>query len=456
MLHPFIQRRTTITERPGERGVTIALVALAIFSIIAMAGLSIDIGTLYQASAEAQRAADVAALSAARVLSLSGITGDPNNSSNQWINACNAATEVAQGVAARNTIGGSAPSGVSVTFPNGGNNCSATSGGFGVNPVVSVQVTQASLPTYFARIWGRSGTSVSATAIAEAFNSSNSGAYSATGNVVPVQPRCVKPIIVPNIDPENGTCSGGTCSTLLSLGTGAITNPGIITSTGVGVIGEQFFLVPDCTQTPGGSCNPPALYPPKVVQADYLPYLPGLTSGTPIAVPSCAAAGYQAAIAGCDETTKYECGVQSASTPTQLNLSENPFGANGDAATAMQCLTNWNSGTGANGADSLETSVFPYAIRTGSGNPLGVSGVVTTSNSIITIPIFDNSASLGAGTNPSVNIVGFLQVFINSFDGNGNPYVTVLNIAGCGAGVSESTQPLYGSSPVPIRLITAP
>ncbi len=64
------------TDRSGERGVTIALVAVAMFSIIAMAGLSIDIGTLYEASAEAQRAADAGALAAARVISISGITGD--------------------------------------------------------------------------------------------------------------------------------------------------------------------------------------------------------------------------------------------------------------------------------------------------------------------------------------------------------------------------------------------
>jgi len=50
-----------------------ALVALAMVAIVAMAALSIDIGTLYQASAEAQRAADAGALAAARVISLSGM-----------------------------------------------------------------------------------------------------------------------------------------------------------------------------------------------------------------------------------------------------------------------------------------------------------------------------------------------------------------------------------------------
>ena len=59
MLPPLIEhpRRGTLNRR-RERGVTIALVAVAIVSMIAMAGLSIDVGTLYQASAEAQRVAD--------------------------------------------------------------------------------------------------------------------------------------------------------------------------------------------------------------------------------------------------------------------------------------------------------------------------------------------------------------------------------------------------------------
>jgi len=49
--------------------------------------------------------------------------------------------------------------------------------------------------------------------------------------------------------------------------------------------------------------------------------------------------------------------------------------------------------------------------------------------------------------------VGFLQVFINVVDVNGNVYVTVMNVSGCGNGVGGA-QPLFGTSPVPVRLIT--
>src|ERR1700747_674354 len=117
MLRPLIQRpRRSAPHRTGERGVTMALVALAMVGIIAMAALSIDVGTLYQASAEAQRSADAAALAAAKVLSFSGLTGDPKNTSGQWSFACAAAQETAQTVANQNNVGGKPPSSVNVTF----------------------------------------------------------------------------------------------------------------------------------------------------------------------------------------------------------------------------------------------------------------------------------------------------------------------------------------------------
>src|SRR6202051_190777 len=95
MLSPLIQRpRPRATHRSHERGVTLALVAVSIFSIIAMAALSIDVGTLYQASAEAQRSADAAALAAARMISISGITGTatPATDTTSWQKICGGAS----------------------------------------------------------------------------------------------------------------------------------------------------------------------------------------------------------------------------------------------------------------------------------------------------------------------------------------------------------------------------
>src|SRR2546427_5727686 len=133
----FISAVGPSVNRPNEHGVTMALVAVAMVAIIAMAALSIDVVTLYLANAEAQRSADTAALTAARILSLTGMTGDPNNSSSQWFNICGGptspASEAAKAVATQNTVGGLAPT-VTVQYSAGGEsntNCSSLRAAFG-------------------------------------------------------------------------------------------------------------------------------------------------------------------------------------------------------------------------------------------------------------------------------------------------------------------------------------
>jgi hypothetical protein len=464
-----------------------ALVALAIVGIIAMAGLSIDIGTLYQASAEAQRAADAGALAAARTISISGLTGDPTFGATDgiWADVCGGtgspANLAAIAAAQQNTVGGLAVPTTSITINYsagsaggaGAPSCSGAGQGFGVNPVVTVQVTQTNLPTYFSRIWGRTGSSVSATATAEAFNPSNSSAYASGGNVVPVQPRCVKPWIVANRDPwhPSSSCSGAGCTTFVTLPGGSITTAGIlINNGGVGAVGESFNLIADCNPTGAGNCSPPFNNPPganKVLAPGQpnLQYLPGLVQSPAVAVPSCVSSGppyYQATIAGCDQSTVYQCGVQSniATTPNYADLTENPNGVGGDTATAAACLIHEVQGAG---ADSLNVSTYPYQINPGGKNPLSVSGpnnVITSSDSIVTLPIYDDTQPLvinGSGQAP-VTIVGFLQVFIqNVSTADGSLAVTVMNVAGCGNTVPAGTTGyVTGTSPVPVRLITPP
>ena len=476
MLPPLIQRpRRSAPYRTRERGVTMALVALAMVAIVAMAALSIDIGTLYQASAEAQRAADAGALAAARVISLSGITGDPANGSTDgsWNSVCGAggtAALVANTVAQQNLIGGAAASKVTVNYSvgsAGGSNASCVGlTGFAVNPVVTVYVQQAKLPTFFALVFSLipggtpSSSGVSATATAEVFNPSDSSTVAA--EMIPVRPRCVKPWIVPNSDPIGGN--------FVVPANGSINNGGI-SQLGGGAIGESFNLTADCE--PGAAnCNPPVYpagsminNPPQYVAAGtLLQYVPALVAGNPVAVPSCAAAGYQAAIAGCDQTTVYACGTPAA---TQIDLSENPVNPNalgGDTSTAVQCLINNSNGTGLAGQDTLNTTQtppFPFQIQAGSQNPLvkaglvGSTDVITSSNSIVTIPIYDSSPTAPLAVGQFVTIVGFLQVFINYVDSTtGNLNVTVLNVAGCSNNATAT--PISGTSPVPIRLITPP
>jgi Flp pilus assembly protein TadG len=484
MLTPLIRRPRRNAEprsvelRSKERGFTMALVAVSMLAIIAMAALSIDIGTLYEAKAEAQRAADAAALTGARVISISGITGDPGNAANSWPPVCGGAsglaTMAAINVAQQNLIGGVSVPTASVTVTYGAGTAGGSSStcvsvtNFGVNPIVTVKVQRTNLPTFFARVFslvggGSSAASVSATASAEVFNPSASGAVASSGSMIPVNPRCVKPWILANVDPAHPSAgfvsaTDGSISTL---------SQGVWEVNG-GAIGESFLIGADCTAgaatctllspTPGWNAPPP---PQTGFILQYVPALVSVTS--PGAVSSCATgalssdSNYQPAIGGCDQSTTYACGTASGAT---VDLNENPVsptGPGGDTATAAACLIGAAPTYG--GADILEPGTYPFEIQAEGGSPLFKARVVnsgdlvTTSNSIVTIPIYDNTAPL-VPPQPKVTIVGFLQVFINRIDTYGNLNVTVMNVAGCGD--AATNQPVAGTSPVPIRLITPP
>ncbi len=490
MLSPLIRRAgksSSKDARSKERGVTLALVAAAMVAMIGMAALSIDIGTLYQAKAEAQRAADAAALTAARVISLSGVTGDPDTAAS-WQAVCGpsptgTATVAAIAIAKAqwNFVGGVAAPTVTVTYGTGAGvtDCSGLAGStssFTVNPTVTVYVQQPNVPTFFGRIFAlipggtSSNSGVSATATAEVYNPSGSASVGSEV-MVPVQPRCVKPWIVPDADPVNA-------GNKFVETTGTISTPGTILDASPGVIGETFNLVADCAAT--GTCNsssaPPKPYfvnPPQAcatppcasttAPTPNLGYVPAWVQNSSPASSSCAPAGndYQQAIAGCDNTTPYQCGVpiDDTVTPTQVNLNENPYGAAGDTSVAAQCLIR-ASGTGPGGTtqDQLVMTSFPFQIMPGSSNPLGISGTaISGSTSIVSLPIYQHTTLLMTGTQtPAVTIIGFLQVFINYVNADGSLNVTVLNVAGCSNLATGASPFVTGSSPVPVRLITPP
>jgi hypothetical protein len=465
-----------------------ALVAVSIVAIISMAALSIDLGSLFEAKAEAQRSADLAALAAARVLSVTGTTSDYTNgaSDGSWNAICGGTTspasQAATSVAQQNTIGGNAPSTITISYGTkagvvkGTTNCTAAGTAFGVNPVVQVYVQQRSLPIFFSRVFSlvTNGTiansGVSATATAEVYNSSDSPAYA--GEMIPVQPRCVKPWIVPNYDHWNSAINGGD---YINKGTGALSSPGIFdaaTGTG-GVVGEPVEIgsvcksgAPDCSPVGHMANNPPGYFPNPLPPpaGSVLEYIFANVQGTPTAVPTCATNLHQQAIAGCDESTVYSCGTKSSDTgATTADLSFNPGGAAGDTSVGAQCLI--NSTVGGSDSISASTSVttppFPFEITAGSGNPLVKAGVVnagdpiSASNSIVTLPIADYNGAKLAGLNPAVSIVGFMQIFITRIYTFGSFEGIVLNVTGCGNNAAGNPT-VSGTSPVPIRLITSP
>ena len=497
----------SLAAHKNERGITMVLVAVAMVAIIGMAALAIDVVTLYLDREEAQRSADSAALAAARVLSVSGITGDPGNTTGNWGSICGPAglaTQAAQAVVGQNTVASSVPGTINVSYSAGSGgaitsnaDCSTlTATAFGVNPLVTVKVTRSGIPTFFSRIWGNTSNNVSATATAEAFNPSNSGnvGNQTSGSITPVQPMCVKPWAVANQNPliraPNVSASGlvycndspngpGACHTLVNPD-GSITDKGIsLGGTGTnGLIGETFWLVADCRNN-GSNCtfHKQAGIPvqPQAnlsngagnIPLPNLLYVPGQLDGTPTAIPSCSGAGaFEVAVTGCDQPTNYQCGVQNANW---VDLSTNP---NSVMTNAVQCLTNQgNNGTAtpptqdymANTTPGLgQPTTYPFQILAGTSNPLTSEGLasgtpITSSTSIVALPIYDSSTqNINATGTTNVTFVGFLQVFINSVSPQGNVNVTVLNVVGCGNGSGSVGTPIPGTSPVPVRLITAP
>ena len=501
MKKPAISK--SLSPHNNERGMTMVLVAAAMVAIVAMAALSIDVVTLYLDREEAQRSADAAALAAARVIAVSGITGDPSNKSGYWGQICGPgglATQAAQAVVGQNTVASAMAGTINVSYSAGtGSVGSVTSNAdcqtlastaFGVNPLVTVKVTRSAIPTFFSRIWGNTANSVSASATAEAYNPSGTVGNETSGTITPVQPMCVKPWVVPNQNPlipaPNGSnycpiakpTGPGACQPLVNVTDGSIANSGIsLEGTGTnGVIGENFWLNADCRKN-GGTCmfrqgglQPQANFnnnngnmkgPPNLL------YVPGQVADTPTGIPSCSGAeAYEQAITGCDQPTNYQCGVPSANV-VDLSVNPNPLTTNG-----VQCLTNQaNNGdwTASTGQDYLQydttfgdPGAYPFQILAGSSNPLVGAGLtggtpITSSSSIVALPIYDSNQSINANGTTNVTFVGFLQVFINAVDNKGNVNVTVLNVSGCGNGLTTSVgTPIPGTSPVPVRLITAP
>lgn len=423
-------------RRSGERGQTIILVAVSLVTLLAMAALAIDVVTLYVARSEMQRAADAAALAGAKAFVDSGITSlattDPNYAGVQNLAQVMAKAAI-NSIVPQNRIAGTAP--VLVGAPA----FDFTRPG---NPQLTVTLQRTDLPTYFARIWGSRLATVTASAVAEAYNAS--GSQTSTGNYVPVTPKCVKPLLVVNQDPKT-------------------LNPLIDPITGLaapGVIGEQITLYPACTGTGGvGTCttispsNPPQANAPNPGD---LPYIPAQVTPNPNNLcPSCVGAtDFEQSIECCD-FNPYSCG---AATP-KINI--DTIIRHGQLRTetdnGVQCLINGGAKDTLDPTSlpDLAAGIGPARITANSGPHSGV--LVTTSNSIATLPIIDRTLVA-----TQVTVLGFLQVFIDDSSTTNSPpaglhaevQAHILNVVGCGNNPSAgATVSGGGVSPIPVRLI---
>jgi putative Flp pilus-assembly TadE/G-like protein len=376
----MIRYRTTKNERHAERGVTMILVAVAMLSMLAMVVLAVDVIVLYAARTEAQRAADSAALAAAKMLVDMGVTTDPSVTVPTAAQV-DAATKAAQSVAVNAIIGGRQvqTGDVTLSFPGSG---TAT---FNINPKVTVTVQNPSLPTFFSRIWSRAALTVRASATAEGFNPSNSSSISG-GAVVPVIARCVKPFIVPNCDPQHaGAGCGGTGSTFFNLVTGAITNPGAAPA---GIIGEGFEMLSNCGAGPG-NCVPDVPNVGAGPGGRTLYYYPAQMPAATNACPASCGGGtnFEQEIECCNPTP-ISCGT-TATLPAVSQLSVDttvyPEGGGGPAQSGVECLIHQRPGNGQDNLNSGPPLTYPLQIQVGNNHPL--AGSVLSASDLVTLAI---------------------------------------------------------------------
>jgi hypothetical protein len=429
-----------MSGRRRENGLVILLVAVVLLFVVgAMAALAIDVVSLYSARSEAQLAADGAALAGARALANSGMTSKTTDTT-LAANAENMARLVATQVAIHNEVGGRklVAAEVTVTF----NNADPT---YPTNPRVTVQTRRADLPAFFSRIWGNNALAVAASATAEVYNPSGVDGLGQT--VIPVAPTCVKPWLLPNIDPTQTNPAG---PAIFDRTTGAIVNSGLV---GQGWPVANPGLSAVCGDCSGGLPTPTSgrYYPGRIDSTDF----PVPTQ----ALPACSAAfnPYQQAIAGC-VTRPIACGENAT-----INVDASPYVPNTtdrdvDTVQAASCLIHYSAAAGeTDSVDPANVPSPPFHFLAGTRNPVaGARGNdVLVSDSLVTMPVFDSTSGV-APTNP-VTVIGFLQVFLNpsgnAMAGNQIP-VTIINMVGCGTDASGTAIQGNGPSAVPVRLVS--
>jgi hypothetical protein len=413
--------------------VIILLVAIVLlFIVAAFAALAIDLVTFYTARSEAQLAADSIALAGARALANSGMTSDPTNVT-LMDQAEVLANNIALQEALQNQVGGRnlnpGAGEVTVSFDN-----SQSAAG---NPHVTARVTRADLPTFFARIWGRTQITVSASATAEAYNPSGQVNIT-TGSAPPVAPSCVKPWLLPNRRDPGG-------DPIFNPVTGAIEDSTLLGAPLNGSNGPT-CMNGLCVACPTVNCQA------GVTTATAWQYYPGsqtdfLAPGQ--ALPACSSgySPYQLSIAGCVQQP-IVCGQNSSS----LTLDTVPGSTmDADTATAVNCLTHAQNGQG----DTVP-AVPPFQFLAGSENPVvGARGRnVMVSSSLVTVPVVDVVGTWNSS--PPVKVIGFVQVFLNpsgAAASSGAP-AEIVNLVGCGP--TMAGQPILGNgaSPVAVRLIS--
>lgn len=440
-----------------DRGVSILIIAVSMVFVLGVAGLGIDLASLYVGRNQAQRAADAAALAGARILAqcTAGAGGPSISQPCQTL-----AKQDAIAIGDQNSIAGVSPNiqDSDVTFLSTSSN----------DPQIQVIAARNTahgnpMPTFFIKIFGIDTANVSAKAVAEAYNPS--------GSPTSTTSQCVKPWLMSNCDwghkysqypvgPKNLACiQNGTQYTQFVL-TPPDTVPPIPPADAQPVLplsDTQGELLTVKSSDPSLASAPSQFYPV---------YLPS-TSNTAMSCPSCAlqpggggpssGAQYSENISCCN-MSPIACGTQYVQ-PITGNMV-------GPTANGVDCLIHEQGSTGQDTFSMTPdaTAGTPWTMIGGANNPYGLAGKdITTSDSIVTVPLYDGDTLCPGGSCPSqvqTTIVGYLQLFVKG-EQHGNVSAYVMNVIGCTGGTSANgggggaggPVAASGGTPIAVRLI---
>lgn len=396
-----------------ERGITVPLTAAFIFALLAVAALAVDIGIAYTARASVQHAADAAALAGAFTFVNQQNAADPAQAArNDAAAVANTNFVLGQQIgSSANPIDGTVAAVAPCTDLSDNTVCVDAA-----NRRVTVKV-MVPLSTYFASIWPSFGLlTVRAAATAEA------GA-GATGS------HCMKPLYIPNtaMAPVNNDGDGGNnsisnaCSNKLTFFDPVTLQP---TAWAQSKVGTSFTISPvGSSSGHDGDNNGP--------QANQ--YYP-LNFG--------------------NGTAGYSCGIQHCLNDPQCSGAVDPslfsnYVAGCSSPSSLTTMVNVDPKITRNALKQLQGQPPDKFFGVGDYGA-DVSSVSDTSNSVVTLPVWNNCDP----NYPIVNSVknyppsGMVQLFLDQPDGSGTMTAHLVGFANCDNNGSGT-----GTGGIPVRLV---
>jgi len=353
------------SQKSAEGGVSVVIVAAGLTAFLGFLAIVLDLGMLYAARSDAQKAADAASLAGAKYFLDQGslpttLTQPMRDESKAY----------AKAVGSQNAIRGGNVQPSEIIINDSDIQLVST------NPhvfEVTSRVQRTGLSTYFATIFGVAAVDVGATAVARASKSSGSSGAPTPYNV---GAQCLKPWILQDVSPDGDPFGEEDLGTFVYLHDDQSTNGP-----------SKWGIIAPC----------PTYTPPPTVPCD---------GGNSSSV-------YEQNIIQCNPNTYY-CSVG-------VTIHDVPGNKVGKTQSGVRTLIhqgggNQSEGTN-NGQDTITwtgtgTANFDYTMTGGFGNPIpALQGqTVTQSSSIIIVPLTTDAPPSNGQL--QVNISGFLKLFI--------------------------------------------